>query len=260
MRKFDEYSLPSLTKSMYVSQQKWLEKNWKDALKIHARRNIEGLLEKINVFDLWGDMLTDEYAVAKTLIPEIFTDAYLSIHFACMGLYKQANVCLRAQLETALRLVYFSTHPVEFGWWSSGKDEFFKRRDVWADDFVYFRRLDEVDKFQRVCDANKDKINVFDKVGHLYSGLSKYVHSSALHFQTDPQRFAPKYKKAEFGKWLKSFKETQKYICLVLILGFANDFKAASLPVKKRILKVTEESKIKKGLRQLLGLKFRGRV
>jgi hypothetical protein len=245
---------------MYVSQQKWGEKNWKDALKIHARRDIEDLLEKINVFDLWGDMLIQKHTVAKYLIPEIFTDSYLSIHFACMGLYKQANVCLRAQLETALRLVYFSTHPVEFGWWFTGKDDFFKKKDVWSEDFYYFRRLVEIEEFQQKCKENGDAINVFSEVGQLYSKLSRYVHSSVSSFQTSPQRFTPKYKKAEFGKWLKCFKETQKYICLVLILGFANDFKTASLPVKKRILKVTEENKIKKGLRQLLGLKFRGRV
>lgn len=259
MAKFNIDRLPRLARSMFESQSKWGDKNWKDTLKFHARE-INTLLDDMSIFDLWKKTLGDGYGkVGQNLLPEIYMDVYVSVHFACLGLYKQSHVCLRAELENALRLVYFAVHPVEYGWWRSGKD-FFKKKDVWADNYRYFRQLDEVQKFQQACKNDGHKVDVFDAVKNLYGKLSQYVHTGPTTFITTPDRFAPKYRKPEFGKWLNAFKETQKCINLILVLGFTEDFKKLTLPKKKGILKKTGDKKVKKGLRKSIPVKFVGAI
>jgi hypothetical protein len=259
MKKFNVNKLPSFVKSTYESQLKWADKNWKDTLRLRARE-INALLDDISVFDLWKEILGDKYdKIGQNLLPEIYMDVYVSIHFACMGLYKQSHVCLRAELENTLRLVYFAVHPVEYGWWCSGKD-FFKKRNVWAEDYRYFRQLDEVQKFQQVCKKGGHKVDVYDGVRILYGKLSQYVHTGPTAFLTTPERFAPKYRKPEFNKWLNAFKETQKFINLILVLGFPEDFKKLTLPKKKKILKKTGDTKTKAGLRKSVPVKFVGGI
>lgn len=259
MKRFNINNIPPLTKNMYEGQQRWIERNWKDTLKKHHRR-IEAALEIIGIFDSWKEMLNTKYPEAvKGLMPEIYMDSYMSVHFSCMGLYKQAHVCLRAQLENVLRLVYFATHPVEFRWWDIGND-YFKKKDVWMDDYHYFRQLEEVKEFQKKCADDESKINLLNHIGRLYSKLSQYVHSSKLSFQTTPDRFSPKYKKEEFGKWNTNFVDTQGYINTLLVLGFANEFKLARLNMKKRILRTIRNDRFKRGLRKSLGLRFKGRI
>jgi len=260
MRKFDVNKLTQRCKSMYKSQLSWAEKNWKDTLKLHANKDIEKLLQQIEIYDAWKKALNDYGKISQELLPEIFMDSYMSIHFACMGLYKQANVCLRAQLETALRLIYFASHPVEFGWWSGGKDEYFRKRDIWADDYQYFRRLSEIQMFQRKYKETGASYDIFNRVRSLYAKLSQYVHSSISSFQTKPKQFVPTYNKVEFNKWLKAFKETEKLISILLMLVFKKEFKTLGLQDQKNILKVAQEPNLKKILRQTLGLKFRGRI
>jgi hypothetical protein len=243
---------------MYISQQKWVAENWKNTLAIHAR-GINALLERCGAFDLWKKTLSSKYdKVAKELITEIFMDSYLSTHFACMGLYKQANVCLRSQLETSLRLVYFSTHPVEFIWWSKGSTWYLesKFKDVWGPAYQYFEKLEEVESFDKACSSNK----LFASLNTFYKKLSKYVHGSVSAFQTTPNRIAPKYDKDEFGKWETNFKDVQKYANTILVLGFANVFKTLTVSTQRGILKAVEDRKYKEGLRKSLGLRFRGRI
>jgi len=259
MKKFDVSRLPLLTKSVFETHQKWASKNWKDTLKLHARE-INTLLEDISIFDLWKNMLRDKYnKIGQDLLPEIYMDVYMSVLFACMGLYKQGHVCLRSELENALRLVYFAVHPVEYSWWCSGKD-FFKKKDVWAEDYRYFRRLDEVQKFQQMCKQDGYTMDVFNSVKKLYEKLSQYVHTGRTTFLTTPDRFAPKYREPEFKKWLNAFKETQKCINLILVLGFTDDFKKLTLPKKKDILRKTGDKKVKRGLRKSVPVKFKGAI
>jgi len=259
MAKFNIDKLPPLARNMFESQSKWGEKNWKDTLKLHARE-IDALLDDISIFDLWKKTLGEKYGkIGQNLLPEIYMDVYVSVHFACMGLYKQSHVCLRAELENALRLMYFAVHPVEYGWWCSGKD-FFKKKDVWAEDYRYFRQLDEVQKFQRVCKQDGYTEVVFDRVRDLYGKLSQYVHTGPTAFLTTPDRFAPKYREPEFKKWLNAFKETQTCINLILVLGFTDDFRKLALHKKKQILRKVGDKKVKKGLRKSVPVKFAGAI
>jgi len=255
MKEFDSNRLLPLTRSMFEGQQKWSDRNWKETLSKHYR-SIEKLVEKTQVFAIWKKRLGARYHdVAKELIPEIFMDAYMSIDFACMGLYKQANICLRAQLETTLRLVYFSTHQVEFKWWQSGSEWYLGDKDVWGKGYIYFELLTE---FKDYDGARKDKL--FGRIRIFYKLLSHYVHSSVGTFQTKPNKISPKYEPDEFRKWKSNFNDVQKFVNVILALGFAETFKASDISIQRKILKTIETRNYKDGLRKSLKLRIPGRI
>jgi len=257
MRKFNENKLPTLAKIMYNSQQKWVQENWKATLAAHAN-GINALLDSIGVFDVWKKVLSNKYGkISKELIPEIFMDSYMSAHFACMGLYKQANVCLRSQLETSLRLVYFSTHPVEYKWWCEGSTWYLgsKFKDVWGPSYQYFEMLEEVKCFHKSCN-----LGLFKSIPDFYKTLSQYVHGSAQSFLTKPNRISPKYNIGEYKKWETNFKDVQKYSNTIFVLGFAEVFRAEDVPVQRAILKIIKDKGYKNGLRKSLKLRISGRI
>lgn len=257
MRKFNLNNLCKLTKTVYEHQQKWVNRNWETTLAAH-NREINVFLERIDVFDLWKGLLKGKFNKAiEELIPEIFIDCYMSVHFASMGLYKQAHVCLRAQLETTLRLVYFSTHQIEFNWWYNGNRWYLDTgaKDVWGHEYKYFEQLENIKIFEKKCGAE-----LFKNLRNLYKTLSQYVHTSAQSFQTRTDRISPKYNIDEFKKWATNFRETQKYVNTILILGFAEMFKSQGVDTQRKMLKAVENGKYKDGIRKSLGLRIRGRV
>lgn len=247
--------LPPNTKTMYESQEKWRAKALKDTLSAH-KDQIEASLEKVNLFDIWSNSLqTSE--VARRLIPEIFMDAYMSIHFACYGLYKYANICLRSQLETALRLIYFSTHPIEFGWWSAGNEWYragLRTKDVWGEGYGYFEQLENVKKFEELCEEGQRLFQHARKVPQIYQTLSTYVHSGVFSLQTKPDQFSPRYKIDEFSKWGTNFKEIQSYIHILLVLSFLEEFKKMSTVNQNRVLEIVIASLYyRERLKELVG-------
>lgn len=261
MKTFNANKLPNLTKIMYESQQRLNKKNWEDTLKADHKET-EKMLVMVSIFDTWRTSLERVYGdVARDLIKETFMDAYMSIHFACMALYKQAHVSLRAELETALRLVYFSTHPVEFKWWRDDKD-YFHGRHVWGDKFDYFRNLEYFQRFEQ------RSIKLFEienrnnpyNIGKLYKILSKYVHSGFPAFLTTMQSVAPTYKRADFNAWAANFKEVQKCVNTILALGFPAEFKALGVVAQRKVLRVIGNRNYKQGLKQAFGLRIRGRI
>jgi len=247
-------SLPDLTKTMHESQERWRNENWNQTIGKH-KKEIEKLLKTTSIFDIWSNILQND-DIAKALIPEIFMDAYISIHFAGYGLYKYAYVCLRSELETTLRLIFFSTHKVEFKWWSEG-NEWYKENvavDVWGRGYVYFEQLDTIKEFEKSC-ANNRKLFIGKDIGikGIYKTLSKFIHSGAGHFQTKPDRVSPEYKLDEFKKWTKMFKEVQEYINILLALGFPKDFNNLSQTNREKIRKIgIESSDYREILREVL--------
>lgn len=237
MSAFRTNNLKSLTKKVHESQRKWRDKNWKKTMGKHGDE-IEDILEKISVFNKWEDKLKSE-KVAKKLFPEIFIDAFSSVHFACFGFYKYANMCLRSELETTLRLIFFATHPVEFKWWIEGnmvyKNILNPAKDVWGQGFLYFENLENVQKFEKNC-SNDKKIFSAKKFKNLYSFLSQFIHTSAGHFQSRPGKFSPAYDKEEFRTWFDRCKEVQTYINILLALSFSNVFKGMSVNAKDIVL------------------------
>jgi len=239
MSKDNILALPANTRIMHDSQEKWRGETWKETLDKH-NDEIEKLLGKINLFDIWSDTLQN-YEGAKILIPEIFMDGYVSIHFAGYGLYKYANVCLRSQLENTLRLIYFSRHPVEFDWWRRENEWYrsgLKAKDVWGEGYKYFEELENIKKFEKNCEEEKRLFQKGKRINKIYQKLSKYVHSGVLSFQTNPNEFSPRYNIEDFKNWDDRFKEVQEYINILLILGFLKEFKEMGRASQEKVKKV----------------------
>lgn len=241
MTAFRVSDLPTETKTIHESQNKWRRENWQKTLKEH-KQDIEELLKKISLFDIWVNKLQHS-DVAVKLMPEIFMDAYISIHFAGYGLYKYAHMCLRSELETALRLVFFSTHKVEFEWWFEG-NEWYREKlnypDVWGRGYMYFGQIENIKKFEKECD-NNEKLFAGDKGGvirEIYKTLSKFIHSGAGHFQTRAERISPKYDSNKFREWYETYEKVQTYIHIILALGFVDKFKAMTDTQRNKILNV----------------------
>lgn len=245
--------LPTLTKAMFSDQKKWSKDNWSLTLGEHSS-DTENLLEKINLFDIWSNALQDSEPTRK-LIPEIFLDGYMAIHFACMGLYKYAYVCLRSQLETGLRLVYFSTHPIEFKWWLNG-NEWYRgglQKDVWGEGYNYFNNLEFIKEFDKKLDKDKP---LFNGVRKSYSKLSKYVHSSPESFQTRPSSISPKYNIEQFKIWQTMFNEILDYINVIFILSFYDKFVSFPSTQQKTIFeKGIKNRKFREKLKEILSEK-----
>lgn len=255
MPAFKINNLKSITKKIHESQRKWRDKNWKKTIVEHGDE-IEEILEKISVFNKWENRLKSKN-VARKLFPEIFIDAFSSVHFACFGFYKYANMCLRSELETTLRLVFFYTHPVEFKWWLEGnmayKNILNPAKDVWGQGFLYFENLENVQKFEKNCGDNK-KIFSAKKFTNLYSFLSQFIHTSAGHFQSRPGKFSPAYSVEEFKKWLDRCKEVQNYINILLALSFSDVFKKMSKSARDSILTKGIGNEYKNILKKTLNL------
>jgi len=251
MTKFRVSDLPTETKTTHENQNKWRKKNWQKTLKEH-KQDIEKLLKKNSLFDIWSTKL-QQNDVAKKLIPEIFMDAYISIHFAGYGLYKYAHMSLRSELETALRLVFFSTHPIEFEWWSDG-NEWYRDNvagDVWGRGYLYFEQLDNIKEFEKSCEDNK---KLFGRVKKVNKKLSKFIHTSAVHFQTRPDRISPKYDSDKFREWYKTYEKVQTYINIILALGFADKFKDMTNTQRNKILDTGMDAYYKEKVKRILGL------
>lgn len=252
---FKVSDLPPETRTTHESQNKWRGNNWKRTLKEHNQL-IEELLRKISLFDIWSNKL-QRNGVARKLIPEIFMDAYISIHFAGYGLYKYAHMSLRSELETALRVVFFSTHPVEFRWWSEGNEWYREKRnspDVWGRGYMYFEQLDNISKFENACTDDKKLFTGKQVVRRIYKGLSRFIHSGAGHFQTRPDRVSPKYDSDAFTTWHENYEEVQTYIHIILTLGFADEFKSMSDTQRNKIADTGMDAYYKEKVKQTLGL------
>jgi len=249
-------NLPNETKKMHESQKIWRRRNWQKTLKEH-KDSIEKIISIINLFDIWSNKL-QVFPAAKMLIREIFMDSYISIHFANYGLYKYAHMCLRSELETTLRLVFFSTHPVEYQQWLQDKHLYrteYNYPDVWGRGYIYFRHLSEIELFESKCDETK-RLFASRKVGigKLYSELSKFIHSGAQHFQTRSDRVSPRYDVNEFNKWCKTHETAQIYIHVILALGFPKEFKGMTSTKSDKILNIGISTYYRDKVKESLGL------
>lgn len=254
MPRFKISDLSDETKIMHDSQKIWRNRNWKTTLGKHEGE-IKELIEKINLFDIWSNKLRDVPA-AKILIREIFMDAYVSIHFASYGLYKYAHTCLRSELETALRLVYFSTHKTEFKWWFEG-NEWYREKlnwpDVWGRGYDYFKQLDEIKKFEDLCEDNKKLFGgKHTGVSRVYKKLSRFIHSGAEQFQTRTDRVSPTYDSEKFIEWRETYDKVQIYIHIILSLGFPKEFKGMQPAKRNKILDIGMNTDYKDKVKQVL--------
>jgi len=238
MVRFNPKALPDKTKNMHETQRSWRGKNWRKSLKEH-HNGIEEILSLLELFDFWKNRLTRD-ELTKYLSREIYSDGYLSVHFSCFGLYKYAYMSLRSEFETTLRLIYFSSHQLEFSWWQEGDEKWIrdllKGTDVWGQNFKYFGYIPEMKIFEESCEQDKGFLKGNKpRLRETYSKLSKHVHSIAPYLQTK-HGLSPKYKQDEFQLWYEIFKEVQRYINILLVLCFCEKFKKMTDREKNSIL------------------------
>ena len=220
----DVNKLSPESRHMFETFNRWCQTNWESTL-INHDIEIKNLFHKSEIFDKWSNILLSRVIPSK-LSPEIYIDCFMSIHFACMGLYKYAYMSLRSELENVLRLIYFSTHPTEYNWWIKG--EFNPQRNVWSD-WQYFDKLEYVKIFNKKNQVGESLFQLFQsQISTSYRTLSQSVHTSSASFQTRGIEVTPRYDFSEFKPWKDKFNEIQSYIHVILILSFLTEFNAAS--------------------------------
>jgi hypothetical protein len=259
MPSFKVSNLPEKTRVMHETQTKWRKKNWEDTLKNHSN-DLENLISLIGLFDIWKNRLPRK-DVTRSLSREIYTDAYFSIHLACFGLYKNAYMSLRSQFETAMRLIYFSNHPVEYKLWQSGDEKWMgdllKGSDVWGQSFKYFIYIPEISELEERI-SHKDNLWLTKgdspKLREIYGKLSKHVHSVGPYLQTRSGRLSTKYNQNEFETWYEMFSDVQKYISILFALCFAEKFKNMPTHEREQILDLAIGSDYKDLVKRVCGL------
>lgn len=225
---------------MHSHQTKWKGKNWRTTLALHGAE-IETILNKLNTFDIWLNKLeSNETAIA--LIPEMWMDGYASITFAGLGLYKYANMSLRSIIETGLRIVYFSKHPVEYEWWKADSRWYsaYQWSDVWGKRYEYFEKLELFKKFEEKGAPNKGlfKHDCGNCLSKIYDSLSGSIHTRVGRFQTSATAFSPNYVEGKFGQWSDNFTKTITYMSVIFALGFNKEFNAMRPTDKTKILDI----------------------
>lgn len=224
----------SQSKLLYDSFKKWSDKNWKESLSNQSIK-IDEYIDKLSTLDIWSNQLRKTKS-SKLLITELFFDSYAGLLFACQGLYKYAFICLRSQLEITFRIIYFSTHSVEYSWWSKGSQWFLEKGNhVWGKGFhSYFGKLDSIEEFNlKLPNQNMDILN---NIKIIYSELSKYVHSSPHTLQSKDSKISPEYSCQQHQFWLSRASNLMNYINLFFILGFEKEFDGLSKQHKLKIL------------------------
>ena len=212
---------------LFRTYELWSTSNWEQSLQKHDKIIME-LINKIKLFNIWTHILI-KHNTAKNFLPEIFFDAYTSIHYSCMGLYKYANMCSRSELENSLRLVYFSTHPIEYGWWLKEKST---STNPWKD-WGYFSKLEKVQLFNSSLTHNQ---KFEDSVRNCYKNLSEAVHTNKKDFQTRSGEIKPKYALSQFKPWEGKFRDVQTQIHTIFILNFTMEFNTLDKSEKREII------------------------
>jgi len=218
------------TKQMDKIFDDW-KNNWNQTLSAH-KKEINDLSEKISVIDDWSNCLlsvteSDRFLGAKQFLSEMFMDSYTSLVLVSLALYKYANMCLRSYLESTMRLIYFSVHPIEYKWWTNNLYEH----------STFTMHLDFVSKLERFHKVDPRKTTLIAEVRNLYKKLSSYVHTEEQAFQTK-ERLSPKYSLEKFEGWEKTFRDTISYSNILLLGSFYENYQKLRVDTQERILRI----------------------
>jgi len=236
--------LPTLCSDLYKDQSTWKNNCKKTLFENHDK--IEKLLKKSSVFDIWSACLPGN-KIAEKLLPEMYIDAYSSINFSSISFYKYAYMCLRSELETGLRFLFFYHHPIEFEWWLNGSEWYFKQNkgQVWGDNYYYFYNIGKIKEFESKCRSHLRLVSEPQLMRKEYSKLSQYTHSGAQHFQTEYTRLTPTYDVAKFSQWYNIYETIQCYLNILFLFGLYNDLMPSKKEEYKKITDLTINRKYK---------------
>lgn len=192
---------------------------------------VKSIVDSIQSLDCWSNNLQANDSSAQ-LISEIFVDLFVSLLFTLRGLYKYADMALRSALENALNLCYFYTHPIEFGWWQSGR-EWYNTPHPWGEGYAYFKNLTGSPAGRRLFE---------EQVKREYQQLSRSIHSSSQRLQTAGSMLSPVVDRGRLGSHLKVTERTISLINTILTYTFSEEFSDMSSTEKALIsMSMTEQ-------------------
>jgi hypothetical protein len=119
---------------------------------------------------LWRFRLRNLPAHSKVFIEEIASDALQILPQVVMGYGKTAKLLTRGIIENALRHVYFSDHPIEYGRMNRDKKWFLSMED-----------LHDYAKIHPDFLKTETKFDAIGQLKSLYSELSGGVHGRTVH-------------------------------------------------------------------------------
>lgn len=183
--------------------------------------------------------LRNDYVKA---LPEV---SYLSTVLAVKGLDNPSSVLLRQSIELALKHIYFTTHPTEFGW-SLNRTSY---REISFQFLIeYIRKTDESSAFPHMTEL----IGEVDRQFHV---LSRFVHMHSRRFI--PYRTSASVTAAHresIGALNQKTRELWPVLTVLLIAFFPKRFLRANANEKAIILMsagVTRATHVKSYLRSL---------
>ncbi|MDG6921030.1 MAG: hypothetical protein JRN59_05830 [Nitrososphaerota archaeon] len=187
------------------------------------------------------------------MVNEIFMDSYMSIDFSSMALYKYADTALRSALENSLNWIYFSNHPVEFGWWKTGDEWFLPMGShPWGRGYEYFKLLIGDTRVAPIFDKPQQGRKTVSVAG-VYSELSKSSHSNSLKMQTAGGELSPTYDAGRFKEFRDRIRDVLSLVNAIMILVFQDEFGKMNKLDKKGVTSVLlpEHEAILKSMRRL---------
>lgn len=164
------------------------------------------------MFDFTEEIINvnEEPCALKNAISQFET----SIYCLTLGLYRQANSCLRLGFELALGSIQFSTNKLEYLEWQIGKQ-----------DVKWHKLIDEENGVLsvRFCNAFNldlvDNVAIFNKrASSVYRILSEFVHGNNETWNKDGLQLI--YHKDLASNFFNSFKEVTEIILFTLSIRY----------------------------------------
>lgn len=164
------------------------------------------------IFDFTEEIINanEEPCALKNAISQFET----SIYCLTLGLYRQANSCLRLGFELSLGSIHFSANKLEYLEWQIGKQ-----------DVKWHKLIDEENGVLslRFCNAFNldlvDSIETFNKKAtRIYRTLSEYVHGNNETWDKEGLKLI--YHKKLADDFLNSFKEVNEIILFALSVRY----------------------------------------
>jgi len=216
-----------IVKSEFDRLLKQLEANWaiKNVNSLSFLSDLRGLHKKHLALCCAVEILKgrDRKSVFLRQIPE---NSFLAFVFAVKGMQNPCCVQLRQMIELVLKHIYFSTHPVEYGWISTeeGLREYGFQMLI-----EYARRLEWAKMIA--------EIQVFDNLAQAFAEMSRYVHVHSPKFLSATMRRRSRQEVIDaFGVFKRLCECTYPAIALLLIVNNPAAYFASSLTEKDVIM------------------------
>jgi hypothetical protein len=191
-----------------------------------AEQKLRRIHDGIYALSLW-DFNLKLPENAQAFLSEARSDAVCSMVLALRGFRKQAALSVREVLEDTLRHVYYSDHPVEFGWLTTHMKYYvgwMELKEYLCDSLLFSR------------DALKG--DIVGALMPLYADLSKHVHAKSKEYmQLSPALKAIKFDESFYEHYAEQILKSVSCCNAILMLYRWDDYSAFDQESKNMIKK-----------------------